>query len=74
MGSSLMSYLPCVNTANDAPASLSPQEEALWRPARGESRPWPELTPAFDTPIEYPGIDSFLPYWMGRAIEAIPAP
>jgi hypothetical protein len=27
-----------------------------------------------DSPLEYPGIDCFLPYWMGRAIGAIPAP
>lgn len=28
----------------------------------------------WDMPYEYPGIDMFLPYWMGRAAGAIPAP
>ncbi len=28
----------------------------------------------WDMPYEYPGIDMFLPYWMGRAIGAIPGP
>jgi len=27
-----------------------------------------------DDPLEYPGVDFLLPYWLGRAIGAIPAP
>jgi len=29
---------------------------------------------SFDLPYELPGIDVFLPYWMGRVAGVIPAP
>ncbi len=45
-----------------------PMRDFLWQ------RP-PALTHGgVDLPLEYPGIDLFLPYWMGRAAEVIPAP
>jgi len=65
---------PAVEKHNDAMAryALFPRDrrphDFLWQ------RSPCELSPAFDTPIEFPGIDVFLPYWMGRAVGAIPAP